>query len=139
MRTGWEHFPHEADVGIRGWGRTPAEAFEQAGLALTAVLVDPATVRPDLAVEIRHGAPTLEDLFVEWLNALIFEMAVRQMLFGSFQVQITDHHLEAVAAGERIDPDRHDPAVEPKGATYTALRVARTQSERWEAQCVIDV
>jgi len=32
----WEHFPHEADVGIRGFGATLAEAFEQAALAMSA-------------------------------------------------------------------------------------------------------
>jgi len=34
----WEHFPHEADIGVRGFGATPAEAFEQAALALTAAV-----------------------------------------------------------------------------------------------------
>jgi protein archease len=24
----WEHFPHDADAGVRGYGGTPAEAFE---------------------------------------------------------------------------------------------------------------
>ncbi len=28
----WEHLPHEADMGIRGFGATKAEAFEQAAL-----------------------------------------------------------------------------------------------------------
>ena len=28
----WEHFAHDADIGIRGWGATPAEAFAQAAL-----------------------------------------------------------------------------------------------------------
>ena len=36
-RARWEHFPHDADVGVRGFGPTPAEAFAQAALALTAV------------------------------------------------------------------------------------------------------
>ena len=35
--TSWEHFPHRADMGVRGWGRTPEEAFGSAALALTAV------------------------------------------------------------------------------------------------------
>jgi hypothetical protein len=35
---GWEHFPHDADVGICGWGMSTAEAFEQAALALTTVV-----------------------------------------------------------------------------------------------------
>jgi RNA-splicing ligase RtcB len=36
----WEHFPHEADTGVRGIGASPAEAFEQAAIALTAVITD---------------------------------------------------------------------------------------------------
>ncbi len=43
---GWEHFPHGADIGVRGFGATREEAFEQAALALTAVVTDPALVRP---------------------------------------------------------------------------------------------
>ena len=42
----WEHFPHGADVGVRGVAPTRAGAFEQAALALTAVVTDPAPVRP---------------------------------------------------------------------------------------------
>ena len=34
----WEHFPHGSDVGVRGWGSTPAAAFEQAAVALTAAV-----------------------------------------------------------------------------------------------------
>ena len=29
----WEHFEHQADVGVRGIGRSRDEAFEQAALA----------------------------------------------------------------------------------------------------------
>ena len=28
-KTGWEHFPHDADVDVRGRGLRAAEAFEQ--------------------------------------------------------------------------------------------------------------
>jgi protein archease len=37
-KAGWEHFPHDADVGVRGPDATTAEAFEQAAHALTAVI-----------------------------------------------------------------------------------------------------
>ena len=83
----WEHFPHDADVGLRGWGATPAEAFEQAAYALTAV-VTRAKVNPKVSVRLTCEAPDLELLFVEWLNAIIYEMAVRNMLFGRFAVRI---------------------------------------------------
>jgi len=42
----WEHFPHDADVGVRGVGATLAQAYEQAALALTAAIADLATVLP---------------------------------------------------------------------------------------------
>jgi hypothetical protein len=37
---GWQHFAHDADIGVRGRGRTIAEPFEQTALALTAVRSD---------------------------------------------------------------------------------------------------
>jgi hypothetical protein len=83
-QAGWEQFPHDADVGLRGWGATLAEAFEQAALALTGVVTD-ADVQPLSCVE------------------------------------------------------RHAPVCEPKGATYTELRVAKEQNGRWSAACVVDV
>ncbi len=79
-------FPHGADIGVRGIGATRGEAFEQAALALTAVIVDPAAVAPNVVVEIRCQAPDDEMLLADWLNALIYEMATRNMLFGRFGV-----------------------------------------------------
>ncbi|HEY6096313.1 MAG TPA: archease [Gallionellaceae bacterium] len=134
----WEHFAHQADMGVRGVGASCAEAFEQAALALTAIVTDPLSVRTTHRIELRCAAPDLELLLVDWLNALIYEMATRHMLFGRYEVQLANGELVGRAWGERIDPARHQPAVEPKGATYTAL-VVRHEEGKWLAQCVIDV
>ena len=84
-----EHFEHRADIGVRGIAATLAGAFEQAALALTAAVCDPAAVIP------REAVP--------------------------------------------VDAPRHHPAVEVKGATYTALRVACGDDGLWTAQTVVDV
>ena len=84
----WEHFPHGADIGVRGTGATRDEAFEQAALAVTAVIADPAQIAADTVVEIRCEAPDDELLLADWLNALIYEMATRHMLFGRFAVSL---------------------------------------------------
>jgi tRNA nucleotidyltransferase (CCA-adding enzyme) len=135
----WEHFAHGADIGIRGRGATRDEAFAEAARALTAVVTDLDTLGPQLAVPIQCEAPDDELLFVAWLDALIYEMATRRMLFGRFDVRIEDHRLAATAWGELVDVARHHPAVEPKGATMTTLRVAREPDAMWLAQTVIDV
>ena len=138
LQARWEQFPHDADVGVRGWGRTPAEAFEQAGLALTGIVTD-AEIRPQSRVEVACEAPDIELLFVEWLNAIIYEMATRNMLFGRFAVRIEGGGLKGTLWGEPVEVERHAPACEPKGATYTALRVAQEQNGLWSGACVIDV
>jgi tRNA nucleotidyltransferase (CCA-adding enzyme) len=78
-------------------------------------------------------------LLVDWLNALVFEMATRRMLFSRFEVEIGAGRLRALAWGEAVDVERHKPAVEVKGATYTSLRVAQEADGTWVAQCVVDV
>lgn len=134
----WELFPHDADVGVRGRGKTPAEAFEQAALALTAIVTDE-PVAAETEVEVQCEASDIELLFVDWLNAIIFEMATRQMLFGRFAVRIDGTRLSGSLWGEPVDVARHTPACEPKGATYTALRVAQDAGGMWSAACVVDV
>jgi SHS2 domain-containing protein len=135
----WEHFAHGADIGVRGRGASPAQAFEQAGLALTAVVTQPANVRQVTAVAIRCRAPDLELLLYEWLNSLVFHMATQHLLFSGFSVRLSGGELEAEARGEPVDVERHAPAVEVKGATLTELAVRQDDDGRWRAQCVLDV
>ena len=134
----WEHFPHDADVGVRGIGATAAEAFEQAAKALTAVVTH-TEVEPKVRVEVSCEAPDIELLFVEWLNAIIYEAAVRGMLFGRFAARIEGTRLTGTLWGEPVDVERHAPACEPKGATYTALKVVADNTGIWSAACVVDV
>jgi tRNA nucleotidyltransferase (CCA-adding enzyme) len=135
----WEHFGHKADIGVRGVGTTKAEAFEQAAMALTAVITDLASVAPKEKVQIACEAVDDELLLIEWLSSLLFEMACRKMLFSCFEVAINNDKLTAVCWGEKIDVAKHQPAVEVKGATYMSLSVKQNDDGKWIAQCVVDV
>jgi tRNA nucleotidyltransferase (CCA-adding enzyme) len=115
-----------------------AVAFEEAALALTAAVTS-APVAARAAVDVSCAAPDREILFNDWLNAVIYEMAVRQMLFGRFQVAASETELRATLWGEPVDRARHEPACEPKGATFTELRVRQDADGIWSAQCVVDV
>jgi len=135
----WSHFQHGADVGVRGKGPTKAAAFEQAARALFAAVAPLNRIAPNAAVEIACEAPNDKLLLVDWLNALIFRMAVDHMLFSRFAVTLDGTRLAGRAWGEPVDPARHEPAVEPKGATYTALSVRQLADGDWVAECVVDV
>jgi SHS2 domain-containing protein len=136
---GWEHFGHEADVGVRGRGESLEAAFEQAAMALVAAITNPKLVRKTEEVEIHCRAPKIEILLVDWLNAVIYEMSTRSMIFGEFRTHIEGLELSAKAWGEPVDRSRHQPVVEPKGATFTELWVGRDEDGRWVAQCIVDV
>jgi len=136
---GWEHFHHQADIGVRGIGASKEAAFEQAALALTGVITDVRSLVPKDLVEVECDAPSDELLFVDWLNAIVYEMAVRKMLFGKFEVRIAGGRLRANLWGQAVDVARHEPAVEVKGATYTELQVKRNEDGTWIVQCVVDV
>ena len=135
----WEHFAHDADVGVRGFGPTREAAFEQGATALMHAIADPDRIAPRQMVEIACDAPDDALLFVDWLNALIFEVATRGMLFCRFEVRIDNCRLAGQAWGEPIDPIRHEVAIEVKGATYTDLKVGPRPGGGWLAQCVVDV
>ncbi len=137
--TGWEHYSHPADIGIRGFGPSKEEAFAQAALALTAIITEVKTVEPKVEVKISCQDRDDEFLFVDWLNAVIYEMATQQMLFSRFEVSVENERLSARAFGEKIDVKKHSPAVEVKAATYTDLKVRQNKNGNWVVQCVVDV
>lgn len=135
----WEHYEHEADIGVRGIAASLNGAFEQAALGMMAVITDLDAIAATETVSIKCQAPDAELLLMDWLNALVYEMATRRLLFARFEVRIDGDRLHATAWGEPVDVARHQPAVEIKGATFTTLQVKQRDDGLWQAQCVVDV
>ena len=135
----WDHFEHEADIGVRAVAPSREKLFEQLAEALTAIITDPRGVRSVETIAIHCEAPDDALLLVDWLNALIYEMATRRMLFGAWLVELDGNRLKASVSGETVNRTRHQPVVEVKGATYTALSVEQDDKGLWHGQCVVDV
>jgi SHS2 domain-containing protein len=135
----WEHFPHAADMGIRGMGKTKNEAFEEAAKALVALTTDLERVSPKEQVVVSLTAPDDEQLLVEWLDALVFEMATRRFVFSRFEVRIEGGRLEGRLWGEPRLESLHPIGVEVKGPTFTELHVGVGEDGLWVAQLIVDV
>jgi len=132
------HIEHDADIGLRATASSRGGLYEAMGEALTAVITDPACVRLERQIDIHCEAPDDAPLLVDWLNALIYEMATRRMVFGKWRVALDGDKLDALVEGEGLDRARHLPVVEVKGATYTALSVEQDASGNWHGQCIVD-
>jgi SHS2 domain-containing protein len=140
----FEYFEHAADVGVRGLGATPEEAFAGAARALFSLVAEELEAMPGkIEQPVACEAANLEELLVAFLNELISAADARRLVFCRFEIRIETARgdlarLTGRAWGDPYDPSNHSSTVEPKGATYTELRVAR-ENGRWLAQCVIDV
>lgn len=133
----YEYFEHLADVGIVGRGRSLEEAFAEAARAMFNLMVEIEAVEPVKAIEVECEAENEEELFVEWLNALLAEASIHNMVFSQFDVRIEKGKLTGLARGEELDPEKHEVRTEVKAATYSQLKIVR--DSEFVAQCVVDV
>lgn len=139
----YEYLDHQADLGIRGIGATLQEALSQGAQAMLAAMYDVHRVRPERTLVQRCTAPDIPSLFVEWLNELLYQREVHDMLFACAQVNRLEQDaqgwtLEGTAHGEPIDADRHKIYAEVKAATYGGLEY-RVQGGQHIIQCIVDL
>lgn len=138
MKHNYETFEHEADIGIRGFGSTPEEAFAHAAAAMYSVMLNVDRVEAKEKRNLSVSAPARDQLLVEWLNALLAVTDIDRIVFSKFSVTIRGNDLYGEAWGEPLDRERHETGVEVKAATYYLLHVG-TESGKYVAQCVVDV
>lgn len=138
----FEYFDHEADAGIRGFGKTVEKAFENGAKAMFNLMVDVEKVERKRKIDIRCEADDIEGLFVEWLNELLAQKDIEGMAFSSFKVEKIkrgeNYKLNGWCEGEVLDPEKHEVKTEVKAATYSVLKVGK-EGDVFVAQCVVDV
>ena len=139
----YEYLDHPADLGLRGIGTTPEEAFGEGAQAMLEAMSNTQLVRPQQQFEQRCCAVDIPSLFVEWLNELLYQREVSNVLFCSARVLRIDHQgdewtLEGLAVGEPLDPHRHEVHTEIKAATYSGLDYVASDGQ-YVIQCVVDL
>ncbi len=136
----FETFEHTADVGVRGIGKSFEEALQEAAKALFSVMINLNKVKPSKSVKVEVNIKGLDksQILVEWLNRLVAERDISNMVFSKFKVQIKGNKLIGTAWGEKFNPKKHESEVEVKAATYSQLKVEK-KNNKWIAQCIVDV
>jgi SHS2 domain-containing protein len=136
---GWEHFEVEADVGVRGWGPTRADAFAQVTLGVFALLVSPDQLRPAERREVRAQADGPESLLVAWIDECLYVHDVEGFVAQSVEMTVcTDTLAHGVLHGEPVDPARHQLGTVVKGATHHQVAVVVSDAVH-EARIIVDV
>ena len=133
---GFEIIEHTADVGVRCWGATIEECFEQAALGVLAI--NGAYVAGNGERDtIELDAPDLGALLVDWLSEVLYLHDARDAVVAGLGVVSVD-------AGKLSGwVELRDRAEELEGTAVKAVTYHRLSVEesdgRWEAVFYVDV
>jgi SHS2 domain-containing protein len=137
------YFNHTADYGIEVEGESIEEIFEEGAKALFNLMVDITQISPIQEVSIECEAESVSDLFVKWLNELLFQKDVTNLLFSQFkilEINRKDHNYKLIgkAYGEFINLNKHLLKLEVKAATHCGLRLWKVH-EKYHIRLIVDV
>jgi SHS2 domain-containing protein len=139
MSVGFELVDHTADIGLKVWGSTAEEVFEEAGRGLFSLVCDPLRVGELETVDLELEAEAMDLLLAAWLNELLYVFETRRLVVSEFEVlDLEDGRLRARVAGEPLDTRRHVLCGGVKAATLHELRLVQ-QDDGWEGFVLLDV
>ncbi len=136
----YELIEHTADVGIKAFGGSLSECFENAAKGMFDIITDKSAVGSVGQYDITLAAPDLEQLLVDWLSELLFIHSAENIVFGSFNVAVNEkaHSLHAEVFGEPYNNQKHGYGVEVKAVTYHMLKVEK-RPMGYVAQVIFDI
>lgn len=128
MKT-FELIDHTADVGVKAYGKTLSEAFENAARGMFNVIANNSEIENTGQYNIELQADDLEQLLVDWLSELLFLHSANNLVFGFFKVNLDEKNnkLSATVFGEKISVSKHKIETEVKAVTYHMLSVKKTK------------
>src|SRR5438128_2641118 len=135
----FETFEHTADLGLRIRAPDLDTLFVEAAQALFSTIVENLQcVEPKRAVDVHIEGADKEYLLFDWLKGLLYHFDAEHLLFGRFEVRVSDKSLAGKAWGEPVDRARHVLEHEVKAITYHGLKVEQT-ADGWLAEVIIDI
>jgi SHS2 domain-containing protein len=138
----YEILEHTADVGLKVYGGTQAELFENAaaGLVNLALLSENEGPGDDAGTRLLLSAngTDLEDLLVNWLSEVLYHIDAEGWEFRRFRVaDISETVVHAEAFGNQQSRMECSRPVAVKAITYHQISVKRAAG--WEAVVYFDV
>ena len=135
----FEQFDVEADVGIRAWGPTRAEAFAQAALGVLSLVADPSTVSARETREVRAQAEAPETLLAAWIDECLYVHEIEAFVVSRVEVEAcSDTVVHGRLHGEPLDASRHRLGTVVKAATRHGLSV-QVRDGRHQVEIIVDV
>lgn len=135
----FEILEHTADIGLRARGRTKAELFANAALALMSIAVELENVQPEASYPIAATGEDDAALLVNWLSEVLYYLDGGRIVMCRFQVdELERGSVRGCGWGEPWNPARHRAKVVVKGVTYHQFKLTK-DSQGWCAEVFLDI
>ncbi|MFA5255839.1 MAG: archease [Candidatus Omnitrophota bacterium] len=139
MEKRYEQFSHTADIGVRVFGNTLKELFENAAFAMFDILADLDGLKGEITQDFELTAPNHEELLVSWLDELLYNFYSKKIIFYRFEVvELSEDMLRARAFGRSVSENRNRLKTEIKAATYYNLKIIK-RDDYYEVDIIFDV
>ena len=136
----YEYLEHTADMGMAVRGKDLSELLTHAAQGLFAAIAVLETVDETVSLEIQLTAESVEELFVEWLDELVFRHETEEVFFKRAEIQgCSETEMSATVYGEPMNFDKHEVYTEIKSVTYHQLQVVQKGDGSWFAQVIFDL
>ncbi|MBI5409661.1 MAG: archease [Nitrospirae bacterium] len=146
----YEQIDTSGDVGLRIWGDSMEELFENAAEGLSDLITDVSGIKEAEKKQVALNAEKNEDLLINWLNELIFLFDTYGFIGRRFVVNISPPlpspakggkegiTLTSKISGGIFAPEVNESRLLIKAATYHNLSVKKVNSG-WEAVVIFDI
>lgn len=123
----YEFTDHTADVGMRAYGKSIAEMFENAAIGMFNIISDTKKVSAVGEYKVKLNANSIDDLLIKWLSTLLFLHETNSILFNKFKVNLYTQkcELSATIFGETYNPKKHPYKTQIKAVTYHTLKIGK--------------
>ena len=96
-----------SDVMFEAYGKTYAELFENAALAMLGVICQTDRVKRKKSITVVAEGDDWKGLMFDWLQKIISTVDIEQMFFSGIEIlEIREKRLKARISGEDADPSK---------------------------------
>jgi len=138
----YKFLEHTADVMFEAYGKNLNALFANAALAVFEVQCDLKKVGNKIKKKIKLKNENAENLLFDFLEELIYLKDAKYILFGKFRVEIKkirdNYILDAVAYGEKINPEKHELKTDVKAVTLHEFFLKKT-NKGWKCRVLLDI
>jgi len=135
----YEIIPHTADIGVKAYGATLQELFNNTAYAMFDIIADLDGLTGSVTQSVEVNAPNTEELLVAWLGELLYHFYTKQVIFFDFQIEeLSETRVKAQALGRHIGENRNRLKTEIKAVTYHELKIEKKDGA-YAATIIFDV